>query len=185
MTEHKRQSPVIHHVRTLALAVAGSAALAGCDLPAPGTVRVMGQVEYADAFATARETMAQHFSVLSADPDTGQIVCRPKLIEGRPERLLGGSPARQIASLRLRREDNLVVAQVSVKIEREGSGVHSTRIGYQENYNEVPNKTPADETAATTAEQNQTWQTEGYDHATERLILEDIYNSLHPQAKPQ
>ena len=165
---------------TLAFLALAAAALAGCSVPTPGTTRALGDVTYAEAFATSREVMAQRFSILSADPDTGQIACRPKPVQVRGERILGGSPARKVAKLQLRREGGMVVAHASVALQREGSYARNTRSNYTENYDEVPNVTPADQTAATTPEQNEVWRTESYDHALERSILEEVYRQLNP-----
>ena len=172
-------------IRKIAILLATSAAvlLTGCNLPAPGTTRSLGEVEYASAFATARETMAQYFSIESADPQTGEIISRPKLIEAAPERLLGGSPARHLAKLRIRRKNGTIVAQASVALQREGSAIHHISARPDENYDGVPTETPADETAAITSDQNVVWRTDKYDHALEHKILNQIYESLHPKTK--
>jgi len=181
MTEDTGQIP-IRRLAISAIVLAGCVLPAGCNLPSPGTTRVLGDVDYASAFAAATKTMGRHFSILSADPNTGEITCRPKKVQVKGERLLGGSPARQIATLHLRRDNGMVRAQVSVELQREGSAIRSTAGSYQENYDEVPNQTPAEDTAATTAKQNETWQTDRYDHAMERKVLDEIYKALHPQA---
>lgn len=157
--------------------------LAGCNLPTPGRTRVLGNVPYASAFATARETMAQYFSIESADPDTGQIVSRPKPVKARAERLLGGSPARHVATMHIRRKDGVILAQLSVALQREGSTLLRASGRPEENYDAVPNDTPADETAAVTPAQAEAWRTDSYDHALERRILNDVYMALHPKAE--
>jgi hypothetical protein len=155
--------------------------MGGCAGATPGTTMALGAVSYEDAFATSKEVVARRFSIASADAQRGEIVCRPKAVAARGERVLGGSPARQVAMLHLRRQDGGVAARMSVELQREGSPVHSTVPTYERNYNEVPNETPAQGTAATTAEQNATWQTQGYDHALERQILDEISKSLSPR----
>jgi len=167
---------------TLALLLFAFGAVVGCNAPTPGTTRALGDVSYTEAFATSREVMAQHFSVLSANPDTGQITCRPAVADVQGERILGGSPARRLAKLQLRREGPVVLAHASVALQREGSYARNARANYTENYDEVPNLTPADQTAATTPDQNELWRTERYDHALERNILDDIYRQLNPKA---
>jgi len=171
--------------RNLAILLAASVGvlMTGCNLPAPGTTRSLGEVEYESAFATARETMAQYFAIESADPRTGEIISRPTPITAAPERLLGGSPARHLAKLCVRRKDGTIVAQAAVAFQREGSTIHHVSPRPGENYDGVPTETPADETAATSAQQNEVWRTDRYDHALEHKILTQIYESLHPQAK--
>jgi len=160
-----------------------TALLTGCGVRTPGTTRVLGDVSYADAFATSTETIAQHFSILSADAGTGEIRCRPKPVAAKDERLFSGSPARHLASLHLLRKDGLVVAQAAVAIQREGSSIHQARRNFGENYDGVPNLTPAEDTASITPQQEQLWQTESYDVALERRILDEIYNALTPATK--
>ena len=157
--------------------------LTGCTASTPGTPRILGKVDYASAFATGREVMAQHFSIASSDPDTGVIEARPKPVEARGERWLGGSPARHLAKMSIRRKDGQIVAHLSVALQREGSAIHRTMAPGAEGYDSVPHGTPADAAAATTPEQNEDWRTEKYDHALERAILDELYKALNPQAK--
>lgn len=167
----------------LVIPVAALICLCGCSVAVPGTTRTLGQVEYASAFATAHEVVKQYFPVASADPATGIIQSRPKPVHAQGERLLGSSPARKVATVRISRKNGRVVAHASVALQREGSAVYRTRTDPGENYDEVPNRTPADEIAASTPEQNEVWQTEKYDHATERKMLDDLYNALHPEVE--
>ena len=166
---------------SVATACLAAAILGGCNLPAPGTSRTLGDVEYAAAFAAAREVMIQDgFSIAAADPDTGAIEARPLLVEARGERILGGSPARHLAKMSLQRKGGQVVARASVALQREGSAVQIARAPAVENYDSVPNRTPAQDLAATTPEQNEDWATERYDHAVERRLLDELYQALHP-----
>ena len=165
------------------IALLAGGVLAGCAQPTPGRTRALGEVRFEAAFASAREVMAQYFPIADADADAGVIRSRPQAVEAPPERLLGRSPARQVATLRLYRENGQVVAQASVAVQREGSAGHRQLSAAGDSYDTVPNKTPADAEAATTAEQNQVWETERYDHALEARILADIYAGLHPEAR--
>ena len=153
-------------------------ALAGCQLQTPGRTRHMGAVSYESAFAAARDVLSQYYTVTEQDPDTGKITCLPKTVQAPPERILGGSPARHLATLRLRREDGEVSAQVSVAIQRQTRAVRRQMTSVK--YDEVPNVTPAQEEAATTVEQNEAWVTQAYAHDREVQILEDLYKALHP-----
>ena len=127
----------------VAVCVLLTVVLSGCNLRTPGTPRALGDVEYASAFATGREVMGQHCSIASADAETGVIQSRPRLVKVRGERLLGGSPARHVATLRIVRRGGEVVAYASVALQREGSSIHQTRPRNGENYDSVPNLTPA------------------------------------------
>lgn len=167
----------------VAVCVLLTVVLSGCNLRTAGTPRALGDVEYASAFATGREVMGQHFSIASADVETGVIQSRPRPVKVRGERLLGGSPARHVATLRIVRRGGEVVAYASVVLQREGSSVYQTRPRDAENYDSVPDLTPAEELAATTPDQNEVWRTERHDRALERRILDDLYKALHPQAK--
>lgn len=160
--------------------------LAGCLVGCAqdmGRSRTLGEVGYGTAFAAARDVMAQYYSIESSDASTGEIVGRPKRVELRGERLLGGSPARQVASFRLRRDGDQVVAHLAVAVQRQGSAVYRQHSGVDETYSSVPNQTPADTDAATTPEQNDAWRTVKYDRALEQKILGQIHRALHPQSK--
>ena len=171
-------------IRTGLLAAACMTAglLGGCAQPI-GRARPLGEVSYEAAFATAREVMAQYFSIESADPQTGVIRSRPKPIRARADRLLGGSPARQVATMRLRRDGRQVVAHLAVAVQRPGSAAHRQMRMNADNYSSVPNQTPAQVEAATTPDQNESWRTDKYDRVMEQKILTQIHRSLHPQPK--
>ena len=155
---------------------------AGCSQQAPGRTRVLGAVGYESAFAAAREVMSQYYSIESADADAGVIKSRPSTVNAKNERLLGGSPARQIAEMHLWREEKLIFARAQVKVQRQGSAVYHQMRPAGENYDSVPNETPAELDAATTPEQNEAWQTAGYAHDIEQKMLTDLYKALHPAA---
>jgi hypothetical protein len=129
--------------------------------------------------------MAQYFSVDPArtSASTGMIRSRPKdVIDAGNERLLGGSPARQIGILRIVQEGPSVMAQIQVMQQRQGSNAR-VQMGYSEerhNYNMNPGtNTPASIDAATTPEQNETWTNEKRRTDIEQQILDDLYKRLH------
>ena len=159
------------------LTLAGS--LPGCAEQSPGIVRTLGATNPSLAFATAKDVISQYYDIESADPATREITCKPKMIQAPNERLLGGSPTRQVAKMRLFPMDNSLAAQVSIVVQRQGSSVIRAYRSTSK-YNSVPDETPVDVDAATTPEQNEVWQPAGYDHDTERKILEDLYIRLHP-----
>ncbi len=172
-----------HYIWTIVVTLLLSAVLTGCT-EQHGSSKSLGDIGYASAFASGREVMSQYFSVESADPSTGEIKSRPKEIELKGERLLGGSHARQVAVLRLNRKNGKVVAHAMVSVQRQGSDVFRQMKVANENYDSVPNQTPAEIEAATTPEQNETWQTEYFDHSLENKILEDLYKALSPASTP-
>ncbi len=154
--------------------------LAGCGQTPPGTLRAMGTVSPESAFAAANDVMGQYYSIESADPRTLTITSRPKDVQARGERLLGGSPAREIATLTIRREAGEAAAYLSIMIQRQGSAGYRQFRTMHEDYSSVPDQTPAEAEAATTGQQNEAWQTTGFDHPKEATILSDLYNALHP-----
>jgi len=154
----------------------------GCGEPA-GRSRLLGTVSYESAFAAATDVMSQYFSIENADPATGEITSRPKAVRAGNERLLGGSPARQVARMRLRREGGEVTASLAVAVQRQGEAVHLQRGPAGETYSSVPNQTPAEVEAATTPLQNESWRTERYDRVMEQQILGQLYRTLHPEAE--
>ena len=165
------------------VAVAAACVAGGCNQPMPGTSRSLGGVDYASAFAAANEVMAQYFSVESSDPHTGIIQSRPKVVQAPKERLLGGSPARQVATLRVRTEGKMVVAYATVALQRQGGAILQEMRPGMDDYDSVPNQTPAEREGATTVEQNESWRTHKYAHDVERKILQDIYRSVNPKAE--
>ena len=168
----------------LVLITGAVGALAGCNQTPPGPTRFLGDVTYASAFATGKDVMSQYFAIEKADAQEGVITSRPKRVEAGRDRLLGGSPARQIATLTLTHKDGQVVAHVSVAVQRQGSSIYR-RIGPDsESYHGAPTETPAEAEGATTPEQNEAWRTEKYDNSLASTILGDIYRALHPPATP-
>ncbi len=170
-----------------ALAVMGvllaGSVLAGCEAQTPGTTRFLGDVGYEDAFAAARSVMGQYYPLADASVDTGVIVAQPTPVDAAPERLLGGSPARHAATLRLRREEEGVYAVTAVRVQRAARFTRSHMPEPEENYSGVPQGVSLEE-AASTPEQNENWITDGYDRDVERRILEDLFRTLNPQAPP-
>ena len=165
----------------IATCTAAIMAIGGCaGATTPGTPRSLGQVDYQSAFATGRETLAQYFTVASAKVESGLITARPSTAEMAPARLLGRAASRRTASLHIYKRDGLVYAHLSIAIQREGTDLYHTYTANRENYSQVPDKTPAEEAAATTPKQNEAWETIGYDHALERHILDDLHLALHP-----
>ena len=165
-------------------AVLAARLLVGGTQATPGTTRLLGEVEPDLAFATAREVMGQYCILDVADPDTQVIRSRPQPADAGNDRLLGGYPARQVATLHLRRDDKRVLAHLSIALQRQRAQMHRGLRQVGDNYDGVPNRTPAYDEAATTIEQNEAWETQRYDHAMEAKILNDLYRALHPGQTP-
>jgi hypothetical protein len=159
------------------LALLGAGLPGGCGDLAPGTTRELGDAEFDFAFAEAREVMSQYFELASVDPDAGEIRSAPAQAEAGPERLLGRSNARQVATMRVYRKGGQIVAQASVAVQRQADSIHRGGAG---GYDSVPHETPAEIEAATSAEQNELWRTERHDRGLESRILADLYRRLHP-----
>ena len=170
-------------LRCALLSTISAGLLVGCSEAMPGTTRTLGDVKYESAFQAARKVMSQYFSVASADAEAGLITSRPKDLPMPKDILLGGSPRRQVAKLRIDRKDGQLVARASVAVELLGSVLNRRMQTVGEDYDTVPTETPAELEAATTPQQNQSWRVEKYDHAIERAILADLYKELHAQTE--
>ncbi len=150
-----------------------------------GTSRNMGDVSMPNAFAAAKKAVSAHYSIdpVKTNQSNGLIVCHPKNIANPAnERILGALPARQIARVELVSENNQVIAQVLVVQQRQGSGPRQ-EMGYAQerhNYSGSPgDETPGSLSAATTPQQNETWEREKTLPDIEGIILTDMFNTLH------
>jgi hypothetical protein len=164
-------------MRSLSTILLAAAVLAGGCQSEQYRTQPLGDVEYDRAFNTGRDVLAQYFSLERADPRSGEIVSRPRPVEAEPQRLLGVGEARQLAQMRIRREDDRVVADLRVLIQRQDTEAAMTMQPVTAD-NELPGHTPVDETAPLTKEQQQVWRTTGRDEALERMILEDLLEQL-------
>jgi len=172
---------MFRHCILISTVVLASLALAGCRTDAPsGTRMSLGDVSYDEAHAVAREVMGKHFQVAPSRPGDPVIAARPKPVDARAQRILGGkSPTRQLATIHLARQEGYLVANVSVLLQRQGSASYE-QFGSTGNYSTIPNDTPSQGTAATTPEQNEAWETRGHDKTLERTIVHELYDALHP-----
>ena len=126
--------------------------------------------------------MWQYFSLDESDYRAGKIKSRPRLVEQLRSR---GSqtPARQIATLKLRRDGKFIVVYLTIAVQSQYSNIQKRLRRDEENYSGVPSRTPAEIEAATTSEQNITWRQSGYDHKLERTILDELTKALTPEKK--
>jgi hypothetical protein len=164
----------------LAVAMISVAFAAGCAEP-EGATRMLGAVAYQDAFVAANEVMSQYYTVQSAKLDSGEIKSAPKFISAGGDQFFRASPTRQIAMIRLKRTGGEVEAWASVAVQRQTSEAQRQMApGATEN---SASKTPAELEAASTAEQNESWQTERYANDIEFKMLNDLYDRLHKKDK--
>ena len=142
----------------------------------------LGQVPYSAAFEAGKDAMASRFQIASADDATVKIVARPKAVETGRDRLLGTTPARKVAQMRIREKGGQVYADVLVAIQRQDApAMRAFRPVTPDT--ERPTQGPAQETAMLSPEQNMAWENSGRDAAAEREILADIVRHLAPAEK--
>ncbi len=144
----------------------------------PGTRRVLPVTNYDDAFTTARMVMGHYFAIASADKAAGEIITEPRANEGGGVGLVAPAATRQVARLKLSQGSEGLVASVSVVVQRQESVVYRQMQTEQDNYDSVPNTSPAEMDAATTGTQNETWETYQVDRSLETQILNDLQNAL-------
>jgi hypothetical protein len=170
------------HGWLVAAVLAAGLMVGGCNQEFQGSSRSLGTTDYTAAFATANEVISQYYPVESADPARGVIQCRVKDVKAANERLLGGSPARELATMKIVKEGKDVMAYVTVALQRQGGDVFRAMPHVDENYSGVPNRTPAEQEAATTTEQNEPWRIYSYNHQAELKILEDLARAVGPKS---
>lgn len=168
-------------ILSTAAAILVGSFLTGCGAMATGTERNLGPVSYPIAYAAARDVMAAHFAIEYSDVDTGVIKSYPKGVSAEKNRLLGSTSAREEATLRLTRSGSDVLARLTIAMQcAEGEAAMTSWSSDKDNYSGVGNQTPAQMNAATTAEQNDSWRRERYDHALERKMLDELAKALAP-----
>jgi len=154
----------------LALIVVGI--LAGCQTT-PMTTTRLGEVNYDAAFAAGREVFGQYYTIETADAATGVITGVPKSVQPRPDRVLTSTAAREVAKLRLRRDDEGVWADVRVTVQRlDTTGYRNVEALH--GARDLPRRTPAQDDAPLTPEQNEVWRAAGNNLQIEQRILIDL-----------
>lgn len=169
----------------LASVVAAMSLAVGCAPEIPSRSRTLGVANYEETFVIAQAVLARHFEIASADPSTGEIRSNPKIVEAPGERLIGNSPARQIATMTLVRSGGEVVAKLSIVQQRQGRDIRETVGQTDEPYSGVPRQTPAMLDGPHEAAQTDDWNTERYRHDVETRILDELYRELHPSPATQ
>jgi hypothetical protein len=162
-----------------------AACLTGCadgvPGPTPGQSRVLDNVNYTDAFATAQAVFARTFEIASSDSESGEIRSQPLYVNASGDRVIGNSPARQLATMQLTRTRGQIVARLVIIQQRQGAAVRNVMAPPGMPYSSVPDETPAEDTGATTPEQNSSWQNERRVSGLEARMLQELYDALHPQ----
>ncbi|MBN1556266.1 MAG: hypothetical protein JXA11_16115 [Phycisphaerae bacterium] len=153
--------------------------------PSQSTTRAMGDTSFQQAYAAGRQVMAQYFPIDPARSGAGTGIIKSKPTDVRDagrDRLLGDSPARQIATIQIVQEGPVVTALAQVMQQRQGSAAEK-RMGYSQerhSYTMNPGDTgPGDMEAATTPQQNENWINEKRRRDLEGRILDDLFNRIH------
>jgi hypothetical protein len=167
-------------VRGLILLLA-AALLAGCQTEKFRS-RALGDVTFDQAFTAGQDVFRDYYEIDTSDRDNGRIASYPKAAHTQARRLLTSGPARQMAVLRIRKAEGMAWADVRVDVQQMESQAHQLSAITVDR--EIPNQTPAQEDAALTVEQRESWVTVGHDYEIERAILNDIYAQLHPTTDP-
>ena len=162
--------------RLACVLLAGLLAAGGCQMERFRS-QGLGRAGYGEAFDAGKAVLAQHFSIASADPASGRIVSRPRPLQPTADRLLGRSSGREVATMRIRQEGDHLFADLRVDIQRRDLGAARAMQPVTVD-TELPTRTPAQESAAVTLEQDQTWITTGRNHLLERTILADLLKRL-------
>lgn len=130
-------------------------------------------------FETARNVLGMYFSIASADPDMGKIVSRPLDVEASRDRLLGSTPTRKLATMRIyRTSDGQTAVDLRIIVQKQDAMAFAAMQPITES-NELPSQTPAQTGAANTPEQRQSWQDVGRDNTMEQTILTDLAGRLN------
>lgn len=143
----------------------------------------LGAVPYQLAYQAGLDVLQKYYMIDSANSRTGRITSQPKLVEARRTRAIYVGPAREKAVLRIRQEGPIVWADVRIEVQSQEGEAYASLSQLTSN-NDIPNQTPAQRDAALSAEQKQAWVTTGNNYETERRILSDIYQHLHPTSQP-
>jgi len=166
----------MNHLTWTVVLLVGAAMAGGCQSHRYAS-EPLGDVGHAQAFRAGKAVLSQHFSIASADEAAGKLVSRPAPVDAGRDRLVGSSPARQVATMRIREEGQQIYADIRIDIQRQDLGAmrHMQPVTVD---NQLPNQTPAQRSAAVTPDQDQAWQNTGRNERLERLILDEVMAKL-------
>jgi hypothetical protein len=170
--------------RSILFAMLAAVLLGGCGAgayPDAAQSRVLGQLNYPDAFAAAEAFFTRHFEIATSDVNDGTIESQPKPVNAQGERVLGNSPARQVAKMKVFTYKGRVMANLTIMQQRQQTDVLSVAADPGEPYSSVPNQPPSAGLAATSDKQNLLWQDERRIRAEEARILQELFETLNPQ----
>jgi hypothetical protein len=182
MTQRPLEKGMTMKARTiLILAAIALGGLAGCSADSQGASRSLGDIPMDKAFEVSKHVIWQYYSVETEDREKGKIICRPEFMEDRGDRFLGPTPARDVATLRLTRRGQQVIANVQVRHERQML-TSQRQSGNGHTYSGVPNDVPSDDAPTS---KNTSWNLVQYDHIRENAILDDIIGAIEKMSATQ
>ena len=155
----------------------------GCNQPSAEietlSYRRFDNVDMEKVYEAAHATMSEFFRIEEADPRSGLIRSIPTAVsasfEDRPLGKPLSSPRqeRKIAEIRLEEQDGGVIVRCGVVVQR-AEATSSLVYSSQRTSDDLPNRTPLQETEGRTVQGNLAWSTTGYDHKLERQLLAAI-----------
>lgn len=158
-------------------------ALSGCNQPSTEietvSYRRFDNVDMKTIYEAAHATMSEFFRIERADSGSGLIRSIPTAVPASFEGCPLGKPLssprqeRKIAEIRLEQQDGGVIVRCGVLVQR---AEPTTSLAYssQRTIDDLPNKTPLQETEGRTVQGNLAWSNTGYDHKLERQLLAAI-----------
>ncbi len=132
-----------------------------------------------EVYQAAHATMSEYFRIDEADYRSGVIRSIPIIVRAPVEDRLLGKPLssprqiRKIAEIRIEPQGSAVVVWCGVMVQRSETVSHLVYAA-QRSIDDMPNKTPLQESEGRAEQGNLTWSTSGYDHKLERELLAAI-----------
>ena len=158
-------------------------ALSGCHQPSTEietvSYRFFNNGDMNTLYDAAHATMGEFFRIERADSRAGLIRSAPTAVPASFEHRPLGKPLssprqeRKIAEIRLEQQDDGVIVRCGVVVQRAEPTI-SLVYSSQRTIDDLPNKTPLQETEGRTMQGNLAWSTIGYDHKLERQLLAAI-----------
>ena len=156
-----------------------------------GQSRPLGPISFDDAFEAAKAVMNEYYKVDTADPISGTITSTSKYMDLPSDRLVSravgapGSPARQWARLIVTRSGDLIEARAVVAVQRQQGEIFRLHSAERENYSGSPDqRNPGELYGAPTLQQQEVWETTGYDSDIENRMLQSLYDKLQQRRAP-
>lgn len=163
--------------------VAAVMLLAGCAAEPPGRTRSLGSVPGEQALDVAQGVLSRHFEIASVDRASGTITSVPTNVQAGGERLIGNSPARQIATLQIIEAKGQTIARLSIIQQRQTRDLQKV-VPETDSYSGVPDRTPARSPGPGDVDMPGDWQNERAVGELETRILQEIFAALQPATLP-